>query len=231
MTSVNDISKYVLAFLQDAECDKDTIESWKSTKVQKRLRSRCVTQQKDPNAPKKARSAYLFYCSDEREAIKKEDSELNSKEITVELGVRWNILKESTKSRDKKRHAKFSHLAEEDRDRYLSEKAEYTPPANLQLLTGGRKKKDPNAPKRGKSSYIFFCAAERESVNKDNPEMAPKEITRELGRRWNELKESFPKKVAKYVKLAEKDKERYLTEKAKYESSGSDSGSTENDEE
>ncbi|KAL8946164.1 MAG: hypothetical protein Q9183_007940 [Haloplaca sp. 2 TL-2023] len=35
--------------------------------------------------------------------------------------------------------------------------------------TGGKRKKDPNAPKRGLSAYMFFANENRENVREENP--------------------------------------------------------------
>eukprot|EP00005_Dracoamoeba_jomungandri_P000570 CAMPEP_0174253580 /NCGR_PEP_ID=MMETSP0439-20130205/2947_1 /TAXON_ID=0 /ORGANISM="Stereomyxa ramosa, Strain Chinc5" /LENGTH=170 /DNA_ID=CAMNT_0015334681 /DNA_START=42 /DNA_END=554 /DNA_ORIENTATION=- len=81
---------------------------------------------------------------------------------------------------------------------------------------GGRKKrakKDPNAPKKGKSAYIFFSIAIRPSVVKKYPKLQQKEIMSKIGEKWRAL----PKKdKAKYEKLAAKDKARYDREMKRY---------------
>ena len=66
------------------------------------------------------------------------------------------------------------------------------------------KAKDPEKPKRGSSSYIFFCKDARAEIKEEFPEMKGKEITVEMGKRWKLLSD---KKKKKYIKLAEKDKE------------------------
>jgi len=70
-------------------------------------------------------------------------------------------------------------------------------------------------PKKNKSSYMFFCEEERKKIKEDRPELGNKDIVVELGVRWKELKEDESRKdeLDEYTKLAEKDKERYLTEK------------------
>lgn len=37
---------------------------------------------------------------------------------------------------------------------------------------GGKKKKDPNAPKRGLSAYMFFANEKRDGVREENPGIA-----------------------------------------------------------
>jgi hypothetical protein len=39
-------------------------------------------------------SSYILFCKDERTNIKNENSELNNKEVMIELNIRWNKLKE-----------------------------------------------------------------------------------------------------------------------------------------
>ena len=87
-----------------------------------------------------------------------------------------------------------------------------------------KKVKDPNKPKRGKSSYLLFCADNREKVKEDleqkGEDFKATDVTKELGKRWNILKESTKavaiEKFKKYTTLAEEDKERYAKEMEDY---------------
>jgi hypothetical protein len=76
-----------------------------------------------------------------------------------------------------------------------------------------KRKKDPNAPKRWKTSYILFCMDKREEVKAENPDMPAVKITAELGARWNALSD---KQKKPYVKLSAQDKSRYDDEMANY---------------
>ena len=58
-----------------------------------------------------------------------------------------------------------------------------------------QKKKDPNAPKRGLSAYMFFCQEQRQALKQEKPDMKVTEITSELGKRWRALPEEDKKKV------------------------------------
>jgi high mobility group protein B3 len=86
------------------------------------------------------------------------------------------------------------------------------------LFTGSRQTrvKDPNAPKRPKTSYFLFCDDRRKIVQKANPEMKNTEIASELGRQWHALSD---REKDKYVKLAEKEKKRYTEEMKRYQPS------------
>jgi hypothetical protein len=85
-----------------------------------------------------------------------------------------------------------------------------------------KKLKDPNKPKKNKSSYLFFCEDKRAAVKKDlGDDAKATEVTTELGVRWKSLKESTKvsdkKAMEKYTKQAAEDKERYDQEMTEYQ--------------
>ena len=61
------------------------------------------------SSSKRAKSAYMFFCDDERKNIK----DLKGKEILVELGARWKNLKNN----DSKKVKVYEDMAEKDRAR------------------------------------------------------------------------------------------------------------------
>lgn len=77
-----------------------------------------------------------------------------------------------------------------------------------------KKKKDPNAPKRNSTAYIFFCTENRATIKTKMPENTPQaELLKEVGAQWKALDE---KKKEKYVKMADTDKIRYTKEMESY---------------
>jgi hypothetical protein len=58
----------------------------------------------------------------------------------------------------------------------MSAMKDYEPPAGTAVAAKGKKKakakKDPNAPKRGYSSFMFFSNEVRAKVKEDNPEFS-----------------------------------------------------------
>lgn len=76
-----------------------------------------------------------------------------------------------------------------------------------------KKKKDPNAPKRGLTAYMFFAIEQREIVRDENPGITFGQVGKLLGQRWKELDEV--QRTPYEVKAAE-DKKRYTDEKANY---------------
>ncbi|EIW12019.1 Nhp6bp [Saccharomyces cerevisiae CEN.PK113-7D] len=76
-----------------------------------------------------------------------------------------------------------------------------------------RRKKDPNAPKRGLSAYMFFANENRDIVRSENPDVTFGQVGRILGERWKALtaEEKQP-----YESKAQADKKRYESEKELY---------------
>lgn len=76
-----------------------------------------------------------------------------------------------------------------------------------------RKKKDPNAPKRSLSAYMFFANENRDIVRAENPGISFGQVGRLLGEKWKAL--SAEDKTP-YEDKAAADKKRYEKEKAEY---------------
>ncbi|KKY26747.1 putative nucleosome binding protein [Phaeomoniella chlamydospora] len=85
-----------------------------------------------------------------------------------------------------------------------------------------KKKKDPNAPKRGLSAYMFFANEQRENVRDENPGVTFGQVGKILGDRWKALSE---KQREPYERKAAEDKKRYEAEKAKYQAGEDDEDS------
>jgi high mobility group protein B2 len=189
-------------------------------------------KKKDPDAPKKNCSSYIFFCKDTRDTVKEDNPEFKGTEVTKELGRLWRELDEEGK-------APFVEKAEADKVRYTKEMEGYTPSEGFSAgesegkgKKGKAKKARKPGPKRASSSYLFFCKEQRSKVKDSYPDMDAKDVTRELGRMWKE--DMTPKKKKKFENLAAEDKARYESEKEswvdpKAEQSDSDNGSEEND--
>jgi hypothetical protein len=77
-----------------------------------------------------------------------------------------------------------------------------------------KSKKDPNAPKRGLSAYMFFANEQRENVRAENKDISFGQVGKILGERWKALND---KQRAPYEAKAAADKKRYEDEKAAYQ--------------
>ncbi len=235
---------YVQAFLDqaaDAEAETDDINTqWQSEENRKAINDllkkfapkakRTLSDKlKDPNKPKRGRSAYILFCADERPVAKSAlDDGAAPTEVTSELGRRWKQLKESTKPADKKRYQKYEDASTADKQRYDDEMAGYVPPSDeeLELLAANKPKRgrkstkkttEEGKPKRGRSAYIFYCQDYRPVVKQEMGDAKATEVTTELGRRWTSLRDAGGDEYDKYVKLAEEDKARYESEMAAWD--------------
>ncbi len=74
-------------------------------------------------------------------------------------------------------------------------------------------KKDPNAPKQGKTAYILFGNKLRTKLKESNPDMTFGEVAAALSKGWSEATEE---QKAPFIKEAEEDSKRYKTEQAAY---------------
>lgn len=91
---------------------------------------------------------------------------------------------------------------------------------------GAKKKKDPNAPKRGLSAYMFFANEQRENVRAENPGIAFGQVGKVLGERWKALSQ---KQRDPYEAKAAADKKRYEDEKAAYQANAGNGEDEEED--
>ena len=73
---------------------------------------------KDKDAPKRAISAFFFYNKERRETLKKEQPDLDNKQIIATMSKEWNALGEEKKK-------PYVEKAEADKKRYEEEKKKY----------------------------------------------------------------------------------------------------------
>ena len=206
--TLKQLNKLVLAFLSENVDAANLDELWMDSSTQKQVKSllsRASRPPKDPNAPKRGKSSYLYFCEDNRAKVKKSlGTDAKATDVTRQLGVLWNKLKNDKKQGKKLKE--YVALAAADKERYQKEKESYVPPDN------GSHQVEKKGPKRAKSAYLYFCSALRPTVKKDLGEGSKAtDVTKELGARWNTLKAEGG--TAKYDKLAAKDRVRYQEEK------------------
>jgi len=163
---------------------------------------------------KRGKSAYMFFCAEERLKIKEELPGLKGREVMCELGRRWKRAKLGDTSR-------WVDLAKEDKERVQSEsESEPAPEVKTEdkVKTGDKAEvKTKSSPKKGptraRSAYIFFCKEMRPKVKEElGSESNNQEIVSQLGKRWKIFKTDGD--ISKWNKLAKEDKTRYETAKA-----------------
>jgi len=82
-------------------------------------------------------------------------------------------------------------------------------------LIPSEEKKDKDAPKGAKNSYIFYCMDERANVQAEHPDLKPRQVSKVLGEKWNEAKKDADF-LKRYQEKAEADKVRAAAEKSAY---------------
>ena len=90
---------------------------------------------------------------------------------------------------DPEERAKYDEMARQDKVRYELEKSQYQGPrgggsgsggrgGSGGVSSSGRKRKDPNAPKRPMSAFLAFANTRRGAVKADNPDCSNGEISK-----------------------------------------------------
>jgi high mobility group protein B1 len=130
---------------------------------------------KPPEAPKRFKSSYILFFMAKQKEIKDEIGEGASVgEISKRSSEMW-------KSLSAEERAIWDAKAEEDKERYKLEKEKYTGPWQVPWK---RAKKNPDAPKRPMSAFLFYSQDKRRSIKQANPGMRNTEISRVLGDMW-----------------------------------------------
>ena len=177
-TALSNINSTVLQFLESNNIsNQDLVSLWMENDVQNKLKANIKSKSKSVES-KRQPSAYLLFCQEHRAKVKdfllKENPDLKSFQVTQHLGQMWKSLKDDPSRAE--------------------ELKSYQNTANS-------KKEVSAKPKRGKSSYLYFCNDFRETVKSELQKetgIEPKAttITKELGVRWNKLKADG--NIAKY---------------------------------
>jgi len=200
--ALDDVTKAM--FEQMAENDKERFQREKSEYMMHPKGGYKQTRaKKDPNAPKRPLCGFMMFSNDERIKVRAVNPNLGVGEIGKELGRRWAVA-------DQECRAKYNKQAEDDKERFLREKAEWQRSPNC--FRSQRARKDPNAPKRNVPGFMWFSNEERGKVREDHPgqRLRVGDVAKELSRRWAL---ADPDTKAKYDNMAYQDKQRYEKEK------------------
>ena len=187
------IAKFVAKFLSD-NGSEELVDKWNSQEnieafniVEIKTTKRSSDKIKDPNKPKRGKSAYIF-CAKKREEAKANLGDgAKATEVTSELGRMWNSLKASNKKADKTLLASLEAEAAEDKARYNEAMEDYVAPSDEELAA---------------IVPAIFCAAMRPGVKEDLGEEGKSSIMAELSK----LREGFLRRVDGNIKRVEEIK-------------------------
>lgn len=164
---------------------------------------------KDPTKPRGKTSSYAFFvstCSKEHKK-KHPGTSVGFAEFSRKCSERW-------KTMSAKEKVKFEDLAKNDKVRYEREMKTYIPPKGAP--SKGKKKKDPNAPKRPPSAFFVFCSDHRAKIKEEHPGITIGDIAKKLGKFWST---QTSKDKVPYEARAGKLKEKYEKDVAAYKAS------------
>jgi len=175
---------------------------------------------KDPNAPTRPMTAFILWAGEARKEIASEHPDYSITEIAKVLGKKWKKVDEDEKGPFVEKADKLKAKYQSARARYIKS-SEYA--AHQEVLKEWKKKqarkpfpKDPNAPKRPMSSYMFYVNEQRPEVIEEFPNLKFTDIVCLIGKRWNQLSSSDKEA---YVDMASEAKAGYKKALTKYEGS------------
>lgn len=161
---------------------------------------------KDPNRPKKKKSAFDVFRSEQMQEFKR----LNP-ETKVDLGVFMTNLSATWAALSDDKKIPYVLEAEKDGVRFEEEMSRYVPAP--EYANGKKKKrkrvKEPGEPKRATTGFMFFSNLTRHEVTKEHPEYRVGQVAKILGEKWGKMTEADK---APYQKMADDDKVRYTKE-------------------
>jgi len=186
--------------------------------------SRKVKYIKAPGAPKRFKTAFIFFTIEKHSQVRKQVA-AGIYEVVTSNGVVTNLRKTSEVAKliskewremPPNERFKWDEIARKDKERWLIEKEEYKGPWKVKTSSierkisapaaskRSRKPKHPLAPKRPASAFLLFSRFKRPIVKKDylskGEKLISTEVSKILGRIWNQLphheKETFINKEA-----------------------------------
>ena len=158
----------------------------------------------------------MYFSNDRRPKIKANNPELSFGDLARQVGKEYKLLTAEEK-------VVYDEKAATDKVRYQKQMANYTPPSDDGDSDSGsdtkpkgkkkRPKKDPNAPKRGLTAFMYFSNDRRPKIKANNPELSFGDLARQVGKEYKLL--TAEEKVV-YDGQAAKDKMRYKDQMAIY---------------
>eukprot|EP00854_Cymbomonas_tetramitiformis_P012058 gene12058-14247_t len=177
-------------------------------------------EQKDKEAPKKPRSAYIVYLDSHREEVRREQPDMKMKDITTALAEKWKFVGQVSPKPDEL--AECKRVAENERTAYEHAKKIY-----LEMKAAApqdfpepdrpkakRAKKDKEAPKKGRSAFILFLMEFRQrNKQENNSSRAFADVSKQVGEAWAKLTDDERRP---YLERAQLESDSYEEKKKEY---------------
>lgn len=188
MSRVQSINAFVMNFINDAsdilspEQVAKLQAKWKKAtpELKKEMKPKTAEQkaelaQSEDAKPKHFKSAYIFYCQQQRPLVKRGNPEASPKEIISILSQKWNNLSDNFKK-------PFETQAKADRARYDSEIAVYYE-AHPDETPKSKQQKTKKAPT---TAYQVFYEEQRELLKEQG--LTGKDLQTTIFAKWKDVK-------------------------------------------
>mmetsp|Transcript_23517 Transcript_23517/g.35573 ORF Transcript_23517/g.35573 Transcript_23517/m.35573 type:complete len:421 (+) Transcript_23517:88-1350(+) len=163
-----------------------------------------IKYKKAPQAPRRFKSAYMFFSTCKHKEIREELGAKGTVEKTTNIA---KLVSQAWKELSPEERNKWDELARKDKLRYEVEKSMYTGPWKVPAKKLSQK--DPAAPKRPMSAFLAFSHSKRASVKSQNATMNNAEISRVLAQMWKDASSDDKKE---YIDKEYGLRQTYLTE-------------------
>eukprot|EP00521_Asterionellopsis_glacialis_P010547 CAMPEP_0195293330 /NCGR_PEP_ID=MMETSP0707-20130614/12175_1 /TAXON_ID=33640 /ORGANISM="Asterionellopsis glacialis, Strain CCMP134" /LENGTH=370 /DNA_ID=CAMNT_0040354015 /DNA_START=214 /DNA_END=1326 /DNA_ORIENTATION=- len=189
------------ALIPTAENNLDALnENGNGKKKGKKKKDPNPGYRKAPQAPKRFKSPYILFSMSKMEDFKKEAAEKGSSKKVTSISRR---IADAWKALPSEERKKWDDFAKQDKLRYNAEKSLYTGPWQV---PSKRTRKDPSAPKRPMSAFLFFSQGMRQKLKAENPDLKNTQISCLLGKRWKTASEDERRP---HIERERKEREEY----------------------
>lgn len=183
-----------------AQKDKKAGKKTKGGKLKANGKPGKRSQKKAPGAPKRGRSPYICFTMEKRLEIKASlPPTAKVTEIMQKIAEAWRALSDDEK-------IPWVEKAAADKARYEEEKLSYRGPLRVK---NRRAKKNPDAPKRAMSGFLFFSQIRRSELKAEYPELKNTDISKLLGEEWKKMSDDIKNP---FLNKGISDRERYREE-------------------
>eukprot|EP00042_Codosiga_hollandica_P034699 m.246699 g.246699 ORF g.246699 m.246699 type:complete len:447 (-) comp54474_c0_seq1:107-1447(-) len=132
---------------------------------------------KDPNAPKGFVTAYNFFVQCKRVELVEQNPGITTTEVMYKAAALWRELSLQDRT-------PYKAMADRDRERVLRDRAAYDPSS---VQPKKRMRRDPDAPKRPMSAFLYFANEFRPKLSAENPGYVMTELSKRLASMWASL--------------------------------------------
>jgi len=188
----------------------------KRTPAKKKIPARKL-KKRDPNFPKRPKTAYIFYNLERRDILN--NDELTFGALSRKIANEWKALSQEAKKtyvdkhlEDKKRYEKEMKMYERNK-KSPAKKSDTESSSEEESIDDKKKKRKVNEkkPNRHMNAYMIFQKDKRDMI-KENPNLKGS-VARKIGDIWRAMSDE---EKQHYINLAEKDMERYNRENEEY---------------